>query len=124
LVLFGEVRARIVAQRFEKPYREAVVEPFPEEAGGDSSALEFARSELMARYEQLLDHMGSVGSQDRIDTADITLETLVNAVPSLLNLPAGERQRLLEIDSLLERCVATSSHLDEVLARRHPPEIT
>ena len=124
LVLFGESRARIVAQRFEKPYREAVVEPIPEDAGGDPHALEVARTELMARYELLLEDVGEGGARDKLDTAGVTLETLVNAVPSLLNLPAGERQRLLEIDSLLERCVETSRHLDDVLSRKNPPDPT
>jgi Lon protease-like protein len=120
LTLFGESRGRVIAERFEKPYREVVVELAPEAQAPDDSAEAAERRDLLDLFGRLLEAVGSDRERHlaelRGDTS-LSLETLVNAVPSLLNLPVAQRQRLLEMDDLVDRSQEAQRLLEAAINR-------
>ena len=75
---------------------------------------------LLDLFERLLEAVGSDRERHlaelRGDTS-LSLETLVNAVPSLLNLPVAQRQRLLEMDDLVDRSQEAQRLLEAAIKR-------
>ncbi len=102
IVLAGVHRVRLVREIQHSPYRIAEVEPLADLACDDNSEEVIRRRNhlggLFTRYTELANE----GNQDLVP--QVNFESLVNMVAATLNLPAEEKQYLLEIDDLTQRC--------------------
>jgi Lon protease-like protein len=105
------VRYRIVEEQQPALYRTARVLPAPEIAPSPMDA--WAEREwlvdLTRRYLEALPGQVEV---PELETA--SLESLTNALVMSLNLDAGSKQALLEIDELVARC----DRIGEILEKR------
>ncbi|HVR44316.1 MAG TPA: LON peptidase substrate-binding domain-containing protein [Thermoanaerobaculia bacterium] len=112
LLLGAEVRFRIVGENEPAPYRTARAIAHPEttppavEAWGRREWL----VELARRYLEMLP-----GRMDVPELETAGLEALTNALAMSLNVPAAEKQGLLELDDLLVRSDRVASLLEERL---------
>ena len=100
ILVRGEVRFRIVGEVNRDPYRLArvIVQPEQERDVNSAYAQRVWLAELSRQYlENLPDQM----AVPEIDSAG--LESLTNALIMSLNLEVQEKQRLLEIDDLVNR---------------------
>jgi len=106
LVLSGVQRVRVVRELPHSPYRLAEVEELKDAACDEFSADVIDRrnrmSGLFARFAELAATSGNSHTADIV--SQYGFETLVNTVAATLNLPAQEKQGLLEIDDLTQRC--------------------
>jgi Lon protease-like protein len=105
IVLAGLHRVRLVREIEHAPYRLAEVERI-DEAGYDDLSAEVIqrRNRLMGlfmRYTELATR-GKSRSAEFVPRRNF--EALVNLVATTLNLPAEDKQYLLEIDDITERC--------------------
>ncbi len=107
IVLAGLHRVRLVREIKHSPYRLAEVEILEEAACDDSSEDVIGRRNhlggLFARFTEL-----ATGGKYRAGelVPQFQFEALVNMVASTLNLPAEEKQLLLEMDDIVQRCEA------------------
>ena len=99
LTLLGESRGRVIAERFEKAYREVVVELAPEAGAPDDTAEAEERRDLLDLYDRLLVAVG----------ADRDLDEL--------RRDASVTQRLLEMDDLIDRSQAARRFLEVAIKR-------
>ncbi len=117
ILLFGEFRGRVVRERTVRPYREVLVASMPEKHLADLPSEETERAALLNLYDRLLQLSGADDTRGRLVASRLSFETLVNAVPSLVRVAPLERQRLLEIDCLLERGRESRRLLSEAIQR-------
>jgi len=103
ILVFGEFRGRVIRERTTRPYREVLISSLPERKLPDLPGEETERAALLELYDQLLKKSGADGARGRLLATHLSFETLVNAVPSLVRVDPKERQRLLEMDCLVER---------------------
>lgn len=106
IVLAGISRVRLVREVRHTPYRMAEVELLGENPCDDKAEEVIRRRNrldaLFARYTELMTR----GRQDPAVRAHGSFETLVNVAAVTLSLPAEQKQVLLEMDDLTERCDA------------------
>ncbi len=107
IVLEGLNRIRLIREVEHSPYRRAEVEVFEEFLCDDQSDPVITRRNhlggLFARYAEL----AAGGKEDRVVASlHLDFEALVNVAATTLNLPAEDRQALLEMDELTSRCDA------------------
>ena len=105
IVLAGVQRVRLIREIRHSPYRLAEVEPIADLACDDSSVEVIRRRNhlggLFTRFTELVTK-GEHRSADLVP--QINFEALVNLVASTLNMPVEEKQFLLEIDDISQRC--------------------
>ena len=108
ILVRGDVRFRIVDEVSGGPYRTARVIALPEpvRAIEDSYARRTWLAELSRQYLTYLPDQMSV---PEIDT--VGLESLTNALIMSLNLDIEEKQRLLELDDLIQRAEDVGTEL-------------
>jgi Lon protease-like protein len=100
ILVRGEVRFRIVGEVNRDPYRLARVILKPEQERDVNSA--YAQRVWLAELSrQYLENLPDQMAVPEIDSAG--LESLTNALIMSLNLEVQEKQRLLEIDDLVNR---------------------
>ncbi|HYK91401.1 MAG TPA: LON peptidase substrate-binding domain-containing protein [Acidobacteriota bacterium] len=105
IVLSGLHRVRLIREIQHAPYRLAEVEIL-EDLDCDDSATEVIRRRnhlggLFTRFTEL----ATGGKYRAIELVpQFQFEPLVNMVASTLNLPAQEKQALLEMDDITQRC--------------------
>jgi len=107
IVLEGLNRIRLIREVEHSPYRRAEVEAFEESLCDDQSDPVIARrnhlGSLFARYAEL----AAGGAENRaVASLHLDFESLVNVAATTLNIPAEDRQALLEMDELTSRCDA------------------
>jgi uncharacterized protein len=106
LVLSGVQRVRVIREIPHSPYRLAEVENLKYAACDEQSAEVIGRRNrmagLFARFTELATSSSKSHATDLVSL--YSFETLVNTVAATLNLPAQEKQGLLEIDDLTQRC--------------------
>lgn len=100
VVVRGEVRFRVVGEVTKDPYRMARVILQPEQERDVTSAYA-QRTWLAELSKQYLVHLPDQVAVPEIET--VGLESLTNALIMSLNLEVEEKQRLLEIDDLINR---------------------
>lgn len=105
IVLAGMNRVRLLHEVQHSPYRLAEVEPLEDNAG-DEDSLEIVRRRnhlagLFSRFTELATN-GKFRSRDLVP--QLNFEALVNMVASTLNFPVEEKQALLEMDDITDRC--------------------
>lgn len=108
ILVRGDVRFKIVGEESRVPYRMArvVVLQEQERTPDESYAQRTWLAELSRQYLHFLPNQMAV---PEIDT--VGLEPLTNALIMSLNLDTEEKQRLLEIDDLIDRAEQVGSEL-------------
>jgi Lon protease-like protein len=108
LLVRGDVRFRIVDEISMDPYRTARVIAQPQIVGATEDA--WAQREWLADLaRQYLQYLPNQMPVPEIET--VGLEPLTNALIMSLNLDAEEKQKLLEIDDLIDRAEGIGSEL-------------
>lgn len=108
ILVRGEVRFRVVGEVSQDPYRMARVIVQPEQERDITSA--YAQRQWLAELSrQYLEVLPDQIAVPEIDT--VGLESLTNALIMSLNLDLPEKQRLLEIDDLVDRAEQVGSQL-------------
>jgi len=105
IVLVGIRRVRLLREVQQAPYRRAEIEPIIERCGDEKAeAVTGRRNRLGALFTRFTELMtdGKYRAGDLVPQLDF--EGLVNVVASTLNLPADDKQALLEIDDIVRRC--------------------
>jgi len=107
IVLAGIQRVRLVREIEHAPYRKAEVEMLEEDSCDDDLEQIVSRRNhlggLFSRFTELV-APGEFEPEDLVPQFDF--EAMVNMVATSLNLPAEDRQVLLEMDDLADRCDA------------------
>ncbi|HEX7190095.1 MAG TPA: LON peptidase substrate-binding domain-containing protein [Thermoanaerobaculia bacterium] len=108
ILVRGDVRFRIVDEVMRDPYRTArvVVQPQIAAASEDAYAQREWLADLAKQYLQFLPNQMPV---PEIET--VGLEALTNALIMSLNVESEEKQKLLEIDDLIDRAEQIGSEL-------------
>lgn len=118
LLLLGEYRGHCLDETRERIYRIGQIRETREAPPPAEHVEAEQRSLLLELYDAFLERKGASETQTRLRDEELSFETLVNAVPSLLKLPTRERQRMLEMDSLVERGLESRRLLTEALRTR------
>jgi hypothetical protein len=105
IVLYGLQRARIVDFVQEEPYRVARIEYlhdrlFTDEDFDESSVTE----EFVELVQKYLEAIGVQNAEDILQLRKNSIESIVNQVASIIDFSSDEKQTLLELDSLEQRC--------------------
>ena len=112
LVLNGKARFRIVEQVVEAPYRVARVVRLPEL--GSSPEITYATREWLVELSlRYLEFVPEPNRVPELKTADC--EELTNALVMSLPIDVEEKQRLLEVDAVVERAERVGEMLRERL---------
>lgn len=108
ILVRGDARIRIVGEESSDPYRVARVIASPEKMAAveESYAQRAWLADLSRQYLQYLPTPASVPEIDAVG-----LEPLTNALIMSLNLDSEEKQRLLEIDELIDRAEQVGNEL-------------
>jgi Lon protease-like protein len=108
LLVRGDVRFRIVDEVMRDPYRTArvVVQPQITAASEDAYAQREWLADLAKQYLHFLPNQTPV---PEIET--VGLESLTNALIMSLNVESEEKQKLLEIDDLIQRAEQIGTEL-------------
>lgn len=108
LLVRGDVRFRIVDEVMRDPYRTARVVAQPQIAAASEDA--YAQREWLADLaKQYLQFLPNQMPVPEIET--VGLEALTNALIMSLNVEPEEKQKLLEIDDLIDRAERIGSEL-------------
>jgi len=113
VVLRGLGRFRILGEQAGRAYRIAEIEPLAEPGTDDAAALAEARRKALEALGR-----AAQGSAVVVLQTDLPDEVFVNALCQSLPLTALERQSLLELDSVLERCRQLTELLEFRLLER------
>lgn len=108
ILLRGDVRFRIDVEVSRMPYRVARAVAIPETPGSPEESL-MHREWLVDLSRQYLTYLPD--QMDVPELATAALEPLTNALVMSLNLEPRERQKLLEVDSLIERADLVGAEL-------------
>lgn len=108
ILIRGDVRFRIVGEVPHGPYRTARVIAQPEQPRDASQA--YAQREWLADLSrQYLRYLPDQDAVPEIET--VGLDALTNALIMSLNLDVEEKQKLLEIDDLIDRAEQVGTEL-------------
>jgi uncharacterized protein len=110
IVLNGTVRYRILESIADAPYRTARVVAVPERqpASMEAYALRQWLTELSQRYLESLP-----GKIELPELRSVKLDALTNALIMSLDLSPGEKQILLELDEIAQRCERVGEELQK-----------
>jgi Lon protease-like protein len=110
IVLNGTVRYRILESIADAPYRTARVVTAPERqpASMEAYALRQWLTELAQRYLESLP-----GKIELPELRSVKLDALTNALIMSLDLSPGEKQILLELDEVAQRCERVGEELQK-----------
>jgi Lon protease-like protein len=108
ILVRGDVRFRIIEEPSHVPYRTArvVAAPEPQRTNEETYAQRVSLAELSRQYLHYLPNQITV---PEIDTAG--LDSLTNALIMSLNVDVEEKQRLLEVDDLVQRAEQVGNEL-------------
>lgn len=115
ILLLGEYRGWCLDETREEIYRIGQIRESREAPPPGEHIEAEERSLLLELYDAFLERKGASETRTRLQDEELSFETLVNAVPSLLKLPTAMRQRMLEMDSLVERGLESRRLLTEAL---------
>lgn len=109
ILVFGEVRFRIIDETSQEPYRTARVVTQPQVAG-DPNAAYAQRAWLIELSQQYLRYLPEPEAAPAME--GVGLEALTNTLIMALHIDAAERQRLLEIDDIVTRAGDVATELE------------
>ncbi len=105
IVVVGVRRVRLIREVQHAPYRRAEVLALQERCGDERAAEVVCRRNhlggLFTRFTELMTR-GKYRAGDLVPQLDF--ESLVNVIASTLNLAPDDKQALLEIDDIVQRC--------------------
>jgi len=105
IVLSGVRRVLLERAIQHSPYRLAQVRPLEELLCDDQAAEVIRRRNHLAGLFTRFTELATAGKYRAVELMpQLNFEALVNMVASTLNLPAKEKQVLLEMDDLTQRC--------------------
>jgi uncharacterized protein len=105
LVLTGIRRVRLVREVQQSPYRMAEVENLEDAACDEQSKEVVGRRDRLGGLFAKFTELATAGKYQAAEVMpQLSFEELVNSVATTLNLPAQEKQGLLEMDDLTQRC--------------------
>ena len=108
IIVRGDARFRVLDEVSQAPYRTARAMRQPEQHGPAEQA--YAQREWLADLSrQYLHYLPEQPAVPEIET--VNLDALTNALVMSLNLDVEEKQKLLEIDDLLERAQRVGNEL-------------
>ncbi len=125
IVLAGVRRVRIIREVPHTPYRMAETEPLPDVACDDEAAEVIQRRNHLGALFTRFAELATDGKYKSVELVpQLHFEAMVNLVASTLNLPAREKQSLLEMDDMTRRCDALIPALQRqletlILVRRY-----
>ncbi len=98
---------RILREVPHTPYRLAETEPLPDIACDDDAAEVIQRRNHLGALFTRFAELATDGKYKSVGLVpQLHFEAMVNLVASTLNFPAQEKQSLLEMDDMMERCDA------------------
>jgi len=107
IVLSGIHRVRLIREIQHSPYRLAEVEALLDEDCDDQSSDVIRRRNHIGGLFTRFTELATAGKYRAVELVpQLNFEALVNMVASTLNLPVEEKQLLLEMDEVVERCDA------------------
>jgi len=109
ILLGGQVRFRILEEIQTLPYRIARVVAAPEDPVGVDIAKEL-RARLVELSTRYLEHLP--GPTELVEFESVTFEELANALIMSLTIDSEEKQRLLEIGSMVDRAGTVADMLE------------
>ena len=116
--LVGEERVRLGAAEHDKPYRLVRAVAIPERAvNEENETIRRAKLDLLASQGCLVRELSGGDAPGVIFDDRVPFENVVNGTCASLPIEAAQRQRLLELDDLVERHRRASKILDDVLQR-------
>lgn len=117
ILLNGVRRFEIVRFVQERPYRLAAVRLLEEKPFVlENYQQQRAREDLMEKFQTYLQHvLGMELNEDRFDRT-ASLETVVNQVAAVLDIPVQTKQELLEVSSMDKRLSQVRTILDQGLS--------
>ena len=98
ILVTGLVKVRIEEVESDKPYRRGAVTPLAE--FNQVPDAEHKRKTLLNLFQSILERAEVVGNLEVLLEADIPLEMLAHVVVSAMPIPAEEKQKMLELQSL------------------------
>ncbi len=105
IVLAGVHRARLIREVQRFPYRLAEVEPLDDTAADELQGDIIGRRNHLGGLFTRFTELAMEGKHRVVELVpQLGFEALVNMVASTLNLPAEEKQMLLEMDDVVLRC--------------------
>ena len=107
IVLSGIHRVRLIREIQHSPYRLAEVEALLDEDCDDQSSDVIRRRNHIGGLFTRFTELATAGKYRAVELVpQLNFEALVNMVASTLNLPVEEKQLLLEMDEVVDRCDA------------------
>jgi Lon protease-like protein len=105
IVIAGIHRVRLIREVQQSPYRLAEVEVLEDSSGDDEMTEIISRRNHLGGLFSRFTELATAGKYHSAELVpQLEFEALVNMVAATLNLPAEEKQLLLEIDDVSERC--------------------
>jgi len=105
IIMAGLHRVRLIREIRHSPYRLAEVEDLEDLSCDDSSPEVIRRRNHIGGLFTRFTELATGGKHREVELVpQLNFEVLVNMVASTLNLPAQEKQFLLEIDDITQRC--------------------
>jgi Lon protease-like protein len=105
IILNGLRRVRLVRELEHAPYRLAEIEFLEDQSPDDAEDNVVGRRNHMAGLFARYTELATAGKHRAVELMpQFDFEALVNLVASTVNLPAEEKQSLLEMDDLMDRC--------------------
>ncbi len=105
IVLTGLRRVRIIRELKHSPYRVAEIELLDDQDCDDHEDQVVSRRNHLAGLFARFTELATSGKHRAVELVpQLDFEALVNLVASTVNVPIEEKQSLLEMDDLVERC--------------------
>lgn len=105
IILSGLRRVRLVREVEHSPYRLAEIELLEDQTCDDRADQVVNRRNHLAGLFCRFTELATSGKHDTAGIMpQLDFEALVNVVATALNLPAEEKQSLLEMDDIIDRC--------------------
>jgi Lon protease-like protein len=105
IILTGLRRVRLVRELEHAPYRLAEIEFLEDQSPDDAEDNVVGRRNHMAGLFARYTELATAGKHRAVELMpQLDFEALVNLVASTINLPAEEKQSLLEMDNPMDRC--------------------
>jgi Lon protease-like protein len=105
IVLAGLQRVRLLREVQQSPYRLAEVEPLEDSSNDDEVSDIIRRRNQLGGLFTRFTELATAGKYRSVELVpQLNFESLVNMVAATLNLPIEDKQVLLEIDDVAQRC--------------------
>jgi Lon protease-like protein len=105
ILLSGVQRVRLLREIEHSPYRIAEAEPLQDILPDDKLPdIVRRRNHLAAAFIRFTELIGEAGTRSKELVPRLDFEALVNTVASTLEFPPGDKQALLELSDVVQRC--------------------